>query len=267
MTAIRFARTRHHYPQYDDFWNIVHLAGFPIVYLDEVDWQDAATVIFTPKNGELNIPPDCRARAIWWNLERCHRDEPPTDMAHPFKPDVVDEVWASDRAMAEWSGARYVFLGGVEQAVEFDYRQPRTFDVITLMYWSQRRQAIQHALTSRFKMAPNGWGDERHRAILASRLMVSAHQDEYPWMEPIKFALCAMYGLPILSEVCADSGHWEAGRHYLATNLLDLPTYAEYLLRDDVALSRLAANAWRLVVREHPFRREVEAAVKAQVAV
>lgn len=258
--SIVFAKTRQFYQPYQDVYRLVELAGFQLQFIDEVDWERTDVVIATPKHPEWTcIPQRKKATLIWWSFERMlHVDA--LDMASPVVPDVVDEVWVSDRALAERYNFRYVFLGGHEGFAQVDARVKKEFDLITLMYWSGRRQALQPFLAP-FSMAdrPSGcWGEERARRINASRLMLSAHQDEQPWSEPIKFALAGMYGIPLLSEVCADSGYWRAGEHYMATTFHDLSTAARILLNHPVSMRIAAANAWRLVCRERPFRETVE---------
>lgn len=70
MSNIIFAKTRHVYQSYDDFWRLVALSGFETCYVDEIDHNRDATYIFTPTNGEtLNGWDRGRARIIWWDLE------------------------------------------------------------------------------------------------------------------------------------------------------------------------------------------------------
>lgn len=53
-------------------------------------------------------------------------------------------------------------------------------------------------------VAPNGWGVERHRRLQQSKFMLATHQDGFPYIEPLRFALAAAYGLLVLSEYCED---------------------------------------------------------------
>lgn len=265
--AIVFAQTRTTYAPYADFWRIVQLSGFPIKYLDEIDWTAADTVIATPRNGEWSAIPAVRqARLVHWMLERPRPERDEMNSIHQ----TADEIWASDTLLAEQVGGRYVFLGGVETFANVNVLRRRDYDLIALMYWSPRRDGLRHELLEEglTLVDPNGncWGEWREQALNSSRIMLNAHQDEYPWCEPIKFCLAGMYGLPLLSETSAGSGYWEPGFHYISAPLADLVTWAKYLLTDDVALARLGAHAWRLVCRDHTFKQEVEAAVKAQVA-
>lgn len=267
MNNILFARPRHYYKGYDDFARLVDLSGFTLCYLDQANWRDGSlTVIATPKHPEWDevIPRDHRCRLIWWTLERGHTDEPLMDMSNPFKPDYVDEVWASDPAFAASIGARYVFLGGHRAFGSVNVRA-RQYDYITLMARMGRRMGLFAALEARGLRGadlPGGtWGEARHERLMQSKLMISCHQDEYPWSEPIRFMIAACYGLPILTEHCQSGGGYYQADAIAKGSLEELPTLAVQLLGNEVARSRLAANAYRLVVNEHPFRREVEAAL------
>lgn len=259
MSTIVFARTRHEYFPYQDFWRLVQLAGFPVSYLDEIDWKARQTVVATPKNGEwAGVPPKHASRLIWWNLERMHTDCPPEDMSHPAVPPGVDEVWASDRAMATAHGARYVFLGGHRAFGSVDIRHKR-YDYITLMYWSGRRQQIRGDFQGlSCGDGPQGtWGADRHVRLMESKLMVSAHQDEMPWSEPIRWAIAGMYALPLLTETSRDPGHWHEQTHFLSADLRDLGNLTHMVLHEDAIRARLSAAAWRLVCVERPFRESV----------
>lgn len=266
MNKVIFARTQHHYQGYDDFFRLVELSGFPICYLDDVNWSDPAlTVIATPKHPEWAIiPRDHRCRLIWWTLERGHADEPQMDMSNPHVPDYVNEVWASDKAFAATIGAKYVFLGG-HRAFGSVNVSARQFDYITLMAPFGRRTVVFHGLDARGLTSadlPGGtWGPARRERLMHSKLMVSCHQDQYAWSEPIRFMIAACYCLPILTETCTDAGWYADGNAITQVPLLDLPNMAVLMLENEVVRRRLAANAYRLVCNERPFRQEVEAAL------
>jgi hypothetical protein len=261
-----FGRPRHHYKPYDDFFAVANMSGYPIRYIDDIDWRTTNRTVIAPiKSPEWEcIPGNKKARLIWWNLERGIDDAPFMDMANPMAPACVDEVWASDRAYARKIGAKYVFLGGNRAfgAVSVTDKQ---FDVVTLMYWSGRRQVIRGALSTLTSADKEGglWGEERHKRLMQSRLMVTAHQDDQPWSEPIRWMLAGCYALPILSEACLDSGYWEPQSHYHVAPISELGIMARLLLQkqNGPALARVGASAWRLVCIERPFRQEVEAAL------
>lgn len=260
MTDLIFARPRHDYASYRDVYRVIELSGFPLRFVDEIDWAQDVTVIGTPKHPEwAAIPTHKRARLIWWNLERMHIDEPLMDMSNPFIPPCVDEVWAADRAIAKQQGAKYVFFGGHRAFGSVDVCH-KEYDIVTLMAPMARRAKLFEELRQ-FKSADNGslWGEERDQRLRHTRLMLMAHQDDYRWVWPPRMMLGGCYALPMLCEECDDPGYWGGACEFAP--LHELATKARYLLQDDVRLARMSAAAWRLACVERPLRKEVEAAL------
>lgn len=265
VDSVIFARPRHDYVPYRDYYRLVELSGFQLRYADEVNWQKPGTVIITPLNHEWwDIIPTKRAkRVIWHNLERGASADP-KDIATSYMPSFVDDVWTSDRAFALETGMKYVFLGGHPKFA--DPALPRTsqYEVISLMYWYGRRSRLKTAIQARFSLAdPDSdlWGEARHKALYSSQVMISAHQDEKPWSEPIRFLLAGSYRLPLVSERCADAGLWTPGLHFEHTDLMNIPGVVEELLSDYSRRKALAENAYALLALVHPFAREVEKAL------
>lgn len=264
MQSVVFARTRHHYDPYTDFFRLVNLAGFNETYIDTINWQAPITVIASPHNGEyVNIPHVKRARLIWWNLERCREVD---SMSTAYVPPYVNEVWASDKAMADRYGFRYVFLGGHRAFGDFHVTNKR-YDYVTLMANFGRRMALFNAL----KGLSNGdvplggtWNTDRHERLQQSSIMISCHQDELLWSEPLRFMIAACYGIPLLSETCKDAGYYRPNEHYVQCDMADLPNMAKLLLHpvNELTRRRLAANAWRLVCSERTFKDSVQEALK-----
>jgi len=75
---IVFCKTRadpEFYRSYTDFWSLVELAGFPWMWLDELEPGRDAVYIVTPRNGELppilpRLQGDRACKFVWWCLER-----------------------------------------------------------------------------------------------------------------------------------------------------------------------------------------------------
>jgi hypothetical protein len=245
-----------------DVWELIRLSGFPLHYIDEIDWNSDLTVIATPKCPEWQqIPRPHKARLIWYYLERAHNEEPPWDMSNTSVPDVVDEVWAADRAIAKQWDFKYVFFGG--HRAFGNYRiLPKKYDVITLMAPMPRRSHLFLAL-NKYKIADTGslWGEERHTRLLESRLMIMAHQDQYKWVWPPRMMIGASYALPMLCETCTDPGLWVPGEHVEFAPLEHLAEVARCLLTDDVRLARMGAAAWRLACVDRPFSRNIDEAL------
>lgn len=248
-----FARTRHEYIPYLDFWCLVELSGFQWAYLDTINWYDSSlTVIATPLNGEwFAIPQDHTTYLIHWNLERFNPAAPTEGYKYRY-----NEVWASDRAMADAQGAKFVFLGG-HRAFGTVNQNRKYFDYITLAANFGRRTPILYNLEQSLTCADvdgGTWNDTRHNQLQSSRLMINLHQDDLRWSEPLRFMIAASYALPLLSEPCADPGLYQSGIHYLECDPQEMPVYAKWLVQHDVLTARLAANLWRLVCAEKPFK-------------
>lgn len=263
MNDVIWARTRHHYEQYDDMFRLAELAGYPIVYLDQVPWHEPITVISSPHQGEyLGIPKDRRARHILWNIER---PTPGTDYSHRDAKDMpygVDCVWVSDAAMARHTGAKYVFLGSHPDFAPLEVIH-REYDVIHLMGTWGRRSGIPSQLEglAQADLMGGTWGTARHERLTKSKLMLSAHQDDMCWIEPPRYMIAGSYALALIAERSENSGHWCDGEHFIAADIDQLGATARALLKDEVRIARLGAAAWRLVMVQHPFKREVEAAL------
>lgn len=219
---IVFARTRWNYDSYVDYWELVELSGFPIVWLDEMDlYKMGTTYIVSPMNGEF-VPymeqhKGRVSEVLLWNLERPSGNDDGIrgyiignrqymDAKH------LDGIIVSDRQLAKDVGFKFVPLGS-----HSDLGMPgdlnarlRGYDLIHLCCYSNHRSGLFKSPSKPkpsidgLLVAPNAWGDERHIKLMNSRFMFNVHQDEFPYMEPLRFSLAAAYGLPILSEYCFD---------------------------------------------------------------
>lgn len=198
MTNPIFARTRHDYGSYADFWTLVELSGYRTCYVDEIDAADPdATYIFTPANGETTAGwHKPKARIIHWLLEWTG------DLTG--NPPGVSETWVSNRTYADLLNAKFVPMGShpglmFERA---DVPREKRYDLVHLFYMIPRRSAVIGALLKQsLQIAPSGWGRERHDSLLHSRMMLNVHQHaEYPALAPLRIALAAAYKLPIVTE-------------------------------------------------------------------
>jgi hypothetical protein len=227
---IIFVKTRYVYPSYTDMRKLTSLSGFDMCYVDEMDFTQPVVYILAPLNGEYRPHRDNwrdrphNAHVIWWCLER------PTNL-RGFVAECkgllddwyFDEIWLSDRYLVDQIvcdsrvkftvlGSHYS-LGGVGPPI-----QEREYDVIHLSCSSGRRDTIwltmeRHGLV----VAENAWGIERHQLLNNTKFMVNVHQDNFAIIEPLRFALCAAYGLPMLTEHCVDAYPYTRGgdHHYI----------------------------------------------------
>lgn len=213
MSNITFLRTRHNYQSYTDFWRLVELSKFPTMYVDEIDLHSGDTYIVTPMTGEFEHMPDWdggRECTIYhWNLERpCNGTiENYIDAnLRLHRNGKVDVTLVSDVELAKRTGFRYIPLGGHPElgSVSAD---DKVYDFAHLMAYTYRRshsKLFNHVTPKSeydgMKIAPVCWGEERDVALKATKFMLSVHQDDHLYLEPLRCTLAACYGLPILSE-------------------------------------------------------------------
>lgn len=142
-------------------------------------------------------------------LDRKHADkgEPPAMM-------YVDRVWVSDRKLAEITGLHYVVLGSHP-----DFGQPgeikdKKWDITHISALNGRRSTVLDNLSKDRRydptnwediISPNAWPPKRDELLKMSKFALNIHQDNGPFCEPLRFALFAAYGLPILSETILDA--------------------------------------------------------------
>lgn len=265
--TLYFAKPRHSYDSYSDLWRLVDLAGFETCLIDEIDEASDNTYIFsTPStfwfDGTEHRGWDSpRARLIFWCLEWY------TDVDYSQIPGV--QIWSPDSWWADRIGARYVPLGShpdlvyeplpASKPADYDY------DVALLAYLNYRRSHVYGTLfEAEIKIAPGGWGKERHDQLISTRLMVHVHQqDDVPTVAPQRFALAAAYKLPLISESCTDWGIFRKV-HVPHSVFEHLPRFTINWLRDGHSDSRLddwAFSLHRLLCEEYTFRKVIEGAL------
>lgn len=269
MPDVIFCRPRMHYQSYTDLYRLIELAGYPLVFLDEIDPQSDNCYICTLYDN-MNHPgdmavwakgwPGAKAKIILYDLE-WHLG----DNSLPAVPGLA-EIWAADAYYAKLIDARYVPLGS-------DVRLPLTaitrngqyeYDVATLTYNTWRRQrAIEDLQTHGLTVAPNDWGEARDRILERSRLMIHIHQlDNVPTVAPSRFAIAAAYHLPLITETLGDEGIF--GKSYkLMSDFAHLGEFAAWCLHPDNAysLQEYGETLHGLLCQQHTFKSFIEAAV------
>jgi hypothetical protein len=230
MTKIVFAKPVHHYDSYTDFWRLVELSGFPVISVSDIDITEKKIIITAPMNGDyqehfvgnlahwqetgeitggqLKRQKDSGlfrlSHLIVWNLERPSGSGSVPEYALRSKSWIdnrfADEVWVSDAALADETMLRYVVLGsdyglgevGTEKQYDFTHQSviiPRRANIYKYFGESQ----IGH----------NCWpwdNPSRDDVLKVSRFALNVHQDNYPFCEPLRLALFAACGLPVISE-------------------------------------------------------------------
>lgn len=210
---IIFVKTAWHYDSYTDWYKLAELSGFPIITTDELDLSKPGIYVTSPLNGEWEerIVPQLnkrrRAHLIHWLLERPAGSAGSVDKYATRQWELMqnrwfDETWVSDFQLAKETSLRYVALGSDEGLGEPSDDKEYLFCHMSAPV--PRRTGIYAAFPQE-KIGPNCWPPERDEVLKRSKFALNVHQDIYSYQEPLRFALFAAYGLPIVSEGLADS--------------------------------------------------------------
>ncbi len=228
LAEIIFAKPVYHYDSYRDFWQLVELSGFPIIWVNEIDITKDQIIITAPMNGDykehfvgnlahyeetgeitggqLKLQKDSGlprlSHMIVWNLERPSGSGSVPEYAKDSKSWIdnrfADEVWVSDPALADETMLRYVILGSDYGLGELP-TEHKQYDFTHMSVPNPRRvQIYKHFGSS--QIGQNCWPPKRDEVLKLSRFALNVHQDNFPFCEPLRMALFAAYGLPIVSE-------------------------------------------------------------------
>lgn len=275
-----FARPRHEYSSYVDFWRLVELSGYPVCYVDQIDLTADEVFVTAPLNGDFletiayrksTLQRPQRARLVLWYLER------PDSLGTPLSASSiqqlnsenlrhVDHLWVSDRHLASLDDrTTFAVLGGHPGLLETasEAGQP-DFDYAVMSYITRRREKILSNLWD-LRLAPNSWGVERSRALSRTKVMLNIHQTEAPLVEPLRFALSAAYGLTLVSEYCADPFPLVPGTDFVMCGYDGLAQATRDWVKNPEA-RRLQDRLRGKLTSEWTFRRGVESALKEMLS-
>jgi len=269
---ITFVKTRHFYQSYIDFYRLVELSNFPTIYVDELDVSKDGVYITSPMNGEWRPHLDNQdnkarnAHLILWNLERPSGSAGSVGQYAKANRKLqyeryIDEIWHSDRRLAQETEQRFVVLGSDEKlAVSGSYEKKYNF--CHMSYQIGRRQSIYKHFDN---IGPNCWPPERDDILRKSRFALNVHQDNHPFQEPLRFALFAAYGLPILSEAIYDSYPF-SDEFMVTADYDDLVRRMNEILGDPYShWQQIGQRAKERMCHEFNFKRMVEQAVSESV--
>jgi hypothetical protein len=177
----------------------------------------------------------------------------------------VSERWTGDAFHARQINARHVPIGShIGLNLDPNDCPPKEYDVAFMAYTDiHRRSLIKNALLERgLTIAPNGWGQERHDALVRSRCIVHVHQHEnIPTIAPLRWCIAAAYGLPIISESVNDRrpfGEYD----FMACDYDGLADFVTAQLKDQHDdLNRYGYYLHNTLCRVLTFRESVERAL------
>lgn len=222
------------YGSYRDYWHLVELSGFPSCEQSEVNPQADATYIFAPRNGNtdacVGAQPGHRARMIAWQLER------PTQREHCVVGAEYQEEWVSDRYMHSLytdPRCKYVTMGG-HPGLGGPPEEPKLWDFVHMAYIYGKRDAQVADLRRRgYTVADATHGPERSKTLAQSRYGLALHQDNLPYIEPLRYVLFACWRLPIVAESSRDTFPWKtvdlSNLLHLAAGILEAAAHENYV--------------------------------------
>lgn len=261
MGNVIFCKTRYQdigYHSYNDLWRMVELAGYPIIYVDQIDPQSDNTYIVTPLNDEwLNGWQSPKARIIHWELEWR------TDWrANVNTPQGIAETWVSDKAYADKIGARYVPMGGDARLNEVNQPVTHTlYDVALLSYQTPRRQVITQQLQQQgVTIAPNSGLHKWARSMVLNQcsVMCHTHQTEQSnGVAPLRWCIAAAHKLALISETVPDRGIFGYS-HMMQADYDYLASFTSGVLMDKRLLNDYALALHDLLCRDYTFKIGVE---------
>jgi hypothetical protein len=230
---IVFAKPVHRYDSYYDFYKLAELSGFPIISVSDIDITKDQIIITAPMNGDYKehfvgnlaqweatgeitggqllqqkrsgLPR--LAHLIIWNLERPSGSGSVGQYAQDSKSWIdnrlCDEIWVSDPVLADETMLRYVTLGS-----DYGLGEPawdsKKYDFAHMSVTIPRRVHIYKEFSN---IGHNCWpwdDPSRDNVLKSSKFALNVHQDNFPYCEPLRFALFAAYGLPVITETLAD---------------------------------------------------------------
>lgn len=258
-----FARTRHQYDSYTDFWTLVELAGFEVCHIDEIDVSQPKFFVLTPWNGEVdphlaNEQKKQRVgRVAWWCLERFDAMHVPFTQPIDQASALADECWVSDR----WTSTRdprlkYVRLGS-DPRLGAPPLEPR-YDFTHQSYaWGRRESMYNRLKAMGLSEGRSCWGSDRHDVLRQSRLMLNLQQYPDPVTAPLRFAIAAAYHMPVVSESIQDAD--PVGAAIRTAPYDGIPDAVRVALAD--GMRQQAEELHEKLCVEFSFRKCVEAAL------
>jgi hypothetical protein len=228
-----FVHTTKEYGSYADYRSLTRLSGFEICNENQIDSKRDCIYVVSPVNESVISALKERPKAsrnckiVWLFLERIR---PPLDMKgggvvtgdgsiERFKNvlesldlvNLFDKFWFADRSIYNKvrSDINSLFIPVGSDERLGSPPTDKAFDITHMSYVAGRRVQILNGLKG-LKLAPNAWGEERRRTLSSTKFMYCAHQDDDSIFEPLRFAVCSAFSLPLICETCADPFPYEA---------------------------------------------------------
>ena len=110
----------------------------------------------------------------------------------------------------------------------------------------------------RMRERTNCWGDERIDGLRHTKFMVNIHQDVHPMSEPLRLALTAAAGIPLISETIADPYPMVHNEHFVQSSWDEMvKTVSDAHKRDYRPYAAMGKRLHELLCNEHRFGKSI----------
>jgi hypothetical protein len=247
------------YPEcvsYGVLHELAGLSGFRTVSVDSVREENVCYI--GTLHSCVNLS-GSKSKIVKWFLERPAITGDCATLFRTMRMNGVDEVWVSDRSIYNQNKelCRFVPIGSHEKLAPVSVA--KKYDVAHMSFLNKRRSVI---LSTNCSKAPCFYDIERRsEALSASKFLLNVHQFDDQCSEPLRFALAAAAGIPIISETCIDPYPYEKPG-IIQVPYSDIVGVVERLVREDYSKYREAGMGQRdRILRDFSFRDNVLKAV------
>jgi len=115
------------------------------------------------------------------------------------------------------------------------------------------------------QIGPNSWPPMRDEVLGLSKFALNVHQDIHPFQEPLRLALFAAYGLPIISETIFDMYPWSEETMIMTGYDNLVGKLREALTSDYEAYREMGLRARERMTGEFQFGKMVRQAIEESV--
>jgi hypothetical protein len=277
-----FIHTAKEYGSYADYRSLTQLSGFEICNENQIDPKRDCIYVVSPVNESVISALKARPKAsrtckiVWLFLERIL---PPLDMKgggvvtgdgsiEEFKSvlrkldliNLFDKFWFADRSIYDKVKNDIPSLFAPVGSDERLGTPPttKTFDITHMSYVAGRRVPVLNGMKG-LKISPNAWGEERKKILSATKFMYCVHQDNDIIFEPLRFAVCSAFALPLICEVCADPFPYEEDVDFTDASIQMLVQTVQEAVRSNYGpWADMGRRMWEKGTQKYKFENNVK---------
>lgn len=204
---------------YTDYYDLISLSGIPLLHINKINQSkniyisDIYSLDFFP-----NISNPFYDLVLWF-LERPSSYLGISNLIEKLKKDILEkglkQIWVSDiciyQLLKNELPCVFVPIGSHWDLVKKD-NSIKQYDCAHMSYIEKgSRREILYSIGCDFA-PPNpyffgdilGWGDYRNNILQKTKFILNIHQDSNLFFEPLRFAVAAAHGIPLITENCYD---------------------------------------------------------------